>query len=107
MPSQPDESVGMFIMSRFLNLCSVVKQDLLNSRRCFLSTPWFSFLRDTGLYQGSRNTEVSCACGNKLSVVTDQDSTTVRKSEMAANEPAAHEMSADRRIARKPVGNLD
>jgi hypothetical protein len=42
-----------------------------------------------------------------MPAVTDIDSATVRKSEMAANEPAAHEMSADKKIARKPVGSSD
>jgi hypothetical protein len=42
-----------------------------------------------------------------MPVVKDAHDVVVRKSEMAANEPAAHEMSADKRIARKPVGNLD
>ncbi|KAM0200019.1 hypothetical protein ACHAQI_011881 [Fusarium lateritium] len=35
---------------------------------------------------------------------TDVGSGIVKKSEMAANEPAAHEMSTDKGISRKPVG---
>ncbi|KAG5661816.1 hypothetical protein KAF25_004055 [Fusarium avenaceum] len=42
-----------------------------------------------------------------MPAVTDFDSAAVKKSEMAANEPAAHEMDADKKIARKPVGNSD
>lgn len=41
-----------------------------------------------------------------MPAVTDFGSAAVKKSEMAANEPAAHEMAADK-IVRKPVGNSD